>query len=348
MNNCIYISEMNKCYSFCKYGPYCSKHKSNYLLDGNRFLISTRFTYKSGDYLKQDLIRFYSRYCDGINTYKKNEKKDYYFKKVCDIITNYNIINDTYLSEIIKIQSLIRRYLTIELFRDKHKICSNNEDFYTFEELNQIEPNYFYSFKDKNNLYWGFDIRSLKKLFEMKSTQNPYTTDEITEDIIEEIKDRINTLKEKKIYKDIINTDFKDRKSSIKQKTVDLISDIELSGYTIHIDWFLKLNGRRLKELYRQLEDLWNYRLSGFRETKISLVPPDGLLFTTPVNDVMDYNSVEDLQELILTNINKFKNIENPADKRLGYMYFILCLSYVSYPCLVTHSDWITYAISNM
>jgi hypothetical protein len=339
-NKCEYIDQTNLdgCNGCSRYGNYCYKHRRNYLIDENNLIIKDKFTNKISDYLVKDLEYFYIHILD-CNYKKKSLSK----KELFDLLSIKLKSVERFKSEeskIIIIQRSIKKFLINLRLR-----CNNNEDFYTFEELNKIEPNYFFSFKDKNNLYWGFDIRSLKKLFEMNLTTNPYTREKLFNNIIIKIKDRINNLKEKKIYKDIVNTDFKDRKSSIKQKTVDLISDIELNGYTIQIDWFLKLNGRRLKELYRQLEDLWNYRLSNFRETKILLSPPDGLLFTTPVNDVMDYNSVEDLQELILNNINKFKNIENPADKRLGYMYFILCLSYVSYPCQVTHSDWISFAI---
>lgn len=343
MNKCEYIDQTNlsKCNGKLRCGNYCYKHRRNFLIDENNLIIKDRFTNRLSDYLLTDLEYFYINKIDSKFNKRSLSKKDI-----------FNLISDNINSgerykvnefKIIMVQRIIKKYLLNLRLR-----CNNNEDFYTFEELNKIEPNYFYYFKDNKDLYWGFDIRSLKKLFEMKLNSNPYTTEKISDDIVLKIKDRINNLKEKKIYKDIINTDFKDRKSSIKQKTVDLISDIELSGYTIHIDWFLKLNGRKLKELYRQLEDLWNYRLNGFRETKILLSPPDGLLFTTPINDVMDYNSVEDLQELILNNVSKFKNLEDQGDKRLGYMYFILCLSFVSYPCSVTHSDWIAYAISNM
>ena len=342
MNKCEYIDQknLNICNQKSRYGNFCYKHRRNYLIDENNLIIENRFTNKFSDYLLKDLQYYYIHNLD--SKFNKKSTKKEIFNLISKSIQSgkREKINE---SNIIIIQRLIKKYLLSLRSR-----CNNDEDFYTFEELIKIEPNYFYSFKDDNDLYWGFDIRSLQKLFEMNMGTNPYTTEKISGDIILQIKDRINNLKEKKIYKDIINTDFKDRKSSIKQKTVDLISDIELNGYTIHIDWFLKLNGRRLKELYRQLEDLWNYRLSGFRETKILLSPPDGLLFTTPISDVINYNSVEDLQELILNNVCKFQNIEDSGDKRLGYMYFILCLSFVSYPCSVTHSDWIDYAISNM
>ena len=66
------------------------------------------------------------------------------------MITKYNIYRDAYMSEIIKIQSLIRKYLARESFKKKHKICSNNEDFYTFELIKEIDPIYLYIYKEKS------------------------------------------------------------------------------------------------------------------------------------------------------------------------------------------------------
>ena len=182
----------------------------------------------------------------------------------------------------------------------------------------------------------------------MGNPKNPYTTEEISDEIKNKVINKIQLLKNNNTYKDIDDTYFKDRKSTIKQKAVDLFSDIELNGYPCHLDWFMKLSGRRLKELYKQLEDLWNYRLNNYEDTKILLSPPDGKLFTTPIQDVNNYDSLEDLQELILHDVSKFKDIENNSNKKLGYMYFIICLSFVCHECWSIHQDWLVYAITNV
>ena len=43
-------------------------------------------------------------------------------------------------------------------------------------------------------------------------------------------------------------------------KKLLIYSYIEQSGYTCQIEWFTNLSIRRLKKLYKQLEDIWNYR----------------------------------------------------------------------------------------
>ena len=172
---------------------------------------------------------------------------------------------------------------------------------------------------------------------------NPYTTEKIPDKVIKEVKNKVKYMKDKNSYEDITETIQRDRKNSIKQKGVDLFSDIEQNGYSCEISWFFDLSGRRLKALYKELEDLWNYRAQLDIGAKKLICPPDGLVFNTPVSEVLHYNCKEDLQELILHDVSKFKNAINPSDRRLGYMYFIVGLSILSPPCYLTHQDWVAY-----
>ena len=247
---------------------------------------------------------------------------------------------ETKVNLIIRVQSLVRRYIVNQ--RNNISLCNNSEDFYTYELLPDIEPFYFYSYKDSKGIYWGFDIRSFIKLIEL-NYPNPYTIEEIPPQIIADVKTKINKLKSQEKYEDLIDTHQRDRKECIKQKTVDLFSLIEQHGYTCQIDWLLSLSRRKLKELYKQLEDIWNYRSQLSEEAKINICPPDGRIFTTPIIEVMNYNSKEDLQELILHDVSKFTNCEVDADRRLGYMYFIIGLGFVSRDCYIAHSNWLAF-----
>lgn len=337
MNKCQYItkkeSELLKCKFNSKYGNFCYKHRKYHLLDDEQNLIQDNFTFQKKDYNKIDLVIF----CKKNKLIIKNKNKDDLFNKVCNYISYNNKYKDD-LDLIFKIQKNFRRSS-----KQIYEKCNNSEDFYTFDNLKDISDKYFYHYKDNNNLLWGFDIRSLIKLISLNQN-NPYTTEKFPEDIIQDIKKKYNLVKKRESYEDLQELDTLDRKNSIKQKTVDLFSDIELNGYSCQIDWFLKLNNRKLKELYRQLEDIWNYRLRYNRELKIKLVPPEGKLFTTPISDLLNYNNKEELQELILNDICKFKNIQDLNDRKLGYMYFLLGLSTVSIECSTSH-EWISHAI---
>ena len=333
MNLCEFTNEGVNCKSLKKYGKYCKKHKRYHLIDDNNLIIKDKFTFQIKDYLLNDLKTYY---CRRINDKKGNHLKKFYFEEICKHIEKINNYEET---KIIKIQSLFRRNKILNSLR---KNCNNTEDFYTYDPLSEIDDKYFYSYTDSKGFKWGFDIRSLVKLIEM-DYPNPYTTEKFSNKILKDVKEKISKLKNNNLFINIEENILRDRKASIKQKVVDLFSDIELNGYSCQVNWFLEMSGRRLKELYKQLEDLWNYRAQLSQESKRNICPPDGRIFTTPIIEVMNYNCKEDLQELIIHDVSKFKNSINLSDKKLGYMYFIIGLSVVSPPCFLTHQDWVSF-----
>ena len=79
--------------------------------------------------------------------------------------------NEKYKS-IYKIQSNTRRRLLNKNIKLRvlayinRKLCNNDEDFYTYEPVQEIEDLYFFSYQDDQNNHWGFDVRSLKKLID--------------------------------------------------------------------------------------------------------------------------------------------------------------------------------------
>ena len=335
MNKCCYISDETKCSGTKKYGTYCYKHRRNFLIENN-MIEATKFTGLGKDYLKSDL-ESYSHFIMGIKP--KTQKKDVLFVKVHQFITRINEYDETDIKEIIKIQSLIRGNNIRSTMN--YRTCNNLEDFYTYENLGDIKSLYFYSYKDKNKIRWGFDIRSLDKLIEMKYP-NPYTTELLSPRMISDVKHRLNEIKKHRSYENISDLIERDRSENIKQKAVDLFSMIEQSGYFCQIDWFLNLGLHKIKELYKQLEDIWNYRTQLSNEMKREVCPPDGRIFITSIPEVL-LMSKEDIQELILSDIGKFNNCQNESNRRLGYMYFIIGLGSVSNQCYATHHDWLAF-----
>ena len=124
---------------------------------------------------------------------------------------------------------------------------------------------------------------------------------------------------------------------------VDLFSFIEQSGYTCQIEWFTSLSLRRLKELYKQLEDIWNYRSQLSEDMKRNICPPNADIFKTPLIDVMNYNIKEDIQELILHEVMKFTQANTDSDRKLGFMYFLIAFGIVSHPCYLAHIEWLEF-----
>ena len=320
------------------YGKYCYKHRSNYLLNKDGCILLERFTKKESDYLVDDL-RKTLKSLDMRDTIRKANKHKLYttlLQYYTDKIEPYHICT----SEIIYIQ---RHYKQIQCKKlnalrgegfINMKLCNNDVDFYTYESPDEIDEKYFFSYKDKNNFVWFFDIRSFNKLIEKKQG-NPYTRDELPPQVIQRAVDLSNKLgiKDNLIKKTVHIS----RKQNIKQMTIDIFSTIEQCGYECHFDWFLRLTMANLKKLYRNLEDLWNYRLQLTHVAKSRIVPPNGEIFKIPVNEVFQIMNIYSLQELILQEISKFNLAISDEDKKLGYVYFLIGLGQVSPICYHSH-----------
>ena len=94
------------------------------------------------------------------------------------------------------IQKNARRYFTkivLDLMgpaKFNRKICVNDSDFYTMEPLINISFDNFFSYKDKENFIYGFELSSLiqyikvkEKSGEMRRIKNPYNRDSMKREI---------------------------------------------------------------------------------------------------------------------------------------------------------------------
>ena len=93
----------------------------------------------------------------------------------------------------IKIQTCFRRWICRYMIRLQGKavhnraLCINDVDFCTMEPIKEISNDYFYSFTDKNEFTYGFDITSLIEMFKRNNKTNPYTREPWSTSHINEI-----------------------------------------------------------------------------------------------------------------------------------------------------------------
>ena len=341
---CKFSEDNINCQNKIKYGGYCFKHRRYHLIDNN-LINYDNFTYKPSDYLKKDIINTLISMGTIVNK-TKNDTKGLLFNKLLEkykTLDKYS--NDT--PSILKIQKIIKKKNNISSLKgigyiNKDK-CNNTEDFFSFEEINDIDDRYFFSYEDKNKFIWFFDIRSFNKLIEMEQP-NPYTRDPIPSNVVKRAKKLTEKLKLNNNDNQVDLQLIKQTKEQIvKQKTVDLFASIEQAGYECNIVWFLNLHRDLLKKLYRNLEDLWNYRLPLTQEMKSRIAPPTGNVFSMRVNDVFRISNKQDLQSIILNEVSKFQGAVQEGDKKLGYMYFLIGLGMVSEECYYAH-QWLMLA----
>ena len=336
--HCLCTQDGGSCEKRPTYGGYCKQHRSQYLLKDGIIRID-HFTNKESDYYLKDITKFCVS-CIGIHAKQLvGKKKSEKFKMIQPWILEFKS-HLNHISHIIKIQAWYRRHRVLSHFNER-KQCNNKEDFYSFDSVTKIPPLYFYSFVDEQGFRWGFDIRSLDKLIQDQEPKNPYTRIAIQLQEITKIQHRIQEIKQVAPYEDIIDIVIRDRKTAIKQKTVDLFSKIEQSGYTCHIDWFFALSIRRLQLLYKEFEDVWNYQAQLTPEMKRIIAPPDGRVFVTSISDIWNMRDKEEVQEHILEALSKFTHSGN-ANAGLGYMYFLIAFGRYSQPCYLAHCNWLS------
>ena len=174
-----------------KYGGYCYKHRRGHLVETDTKRIKLEnWTDKCSDYLKEDIIHsilYFTKKLpidQGCPTW---DKKDL-FLLLSEEINKLKKYDSDDIKKIIKIQEKFksRRFdllnnLRGEGYKDKKK-CNNENDFFTYDSISEIEDKYFFSYKDNSGFIWFFDIRSFNKLIEMNQ-ENPYTREEIPSNI---------------------------------------------------------------------------------------------------------------------------------------------------------------------
>ena len=340
---CDFVQNNSKCGRKKCYGEYCCKHKREHLVQNN-FINIVNFTDKPSDYLKNDII-------STLNTidkkkYNKSLKKDIVFNILSSKISRFQHYTDNSNSVIMiqryykdkynKQQSLIRG----EGFLQKD-LCNNKEDFFTYEPVNEIDDKYFFSYKDDNNIIWFFDVRSLKKLIELKQP-NPYTMISFNDNVIYRANKIIDNLKKSNIstdFKDEIKQVEKDKKKLLKQKITDVFASIERLGLSVNTSWFTSLHIIQLKKVYGLMEDIWNYRAELSLQTKLRMCPPDGRIFNKHPHEIRNLSDRNKMMDYILTDINKFNSAESDSDKKTGFMYFLIALSKVN-PLVLDIHPW--------
>ena len=122
-----------------------------------------------------------------------------------------------------------------------------------------------------------------------------------------------------------------------------------LDQYT-NPSWFLDLNHSSLIKFYKELEDIWNYRLNLDKETKKRIVPPNGMVFTVePKHVAKDYTNIDKLQNLCLTIIEKLiYSAEDRSDRVNGCIYVLLAFVIVNKQAAESMPSYYTMVTGNI
>lgn len=280
-------------------------------------------------------LKYYNLDCKG----KKKELLD----RLKTFFNKLNEKNVKYNSEIIIIQKYIRGYLARKKIKNKdyffrHK-CLNDEDFYTFESIESIDPLYFFSFSDSGFSYY-FDIRSFHKLIKSNPI-NPYTREPIPNSAIEKFNLRYNEIKDNKNYSEFELPEVSEEQK-FKNYVIEVFQKIDetdcVAGGT-NTDWFYNLSQYNLLKFYKILEDIWFYRASLTYSQMREIVPQENM-FKNDFNKLvknkhfLSKSFKRKIEYIILKEMEKLvSSSPNPIHRSTGAYYVLTALVEVSVEC---------------
>ena len=221
----------------------------------------------------------------------------------------------------------------------KRDICTNNSDFFTMEELKDIDYLQFFSYKDIDGYIYGFDIISLYNLISKtenkREIRNPYNRIEIPKIIIHSVR---YLLRLSKVFKHNIEIDIKDitteisPQKSIELRTIGLFQKIDSLGNYSDPVWFLSLSRIELIRLVRELMDIWDYRAQITTQTKRAICPPHGELFRhLSLYYLQNETQINNIRKILLDVFEKLINSGiDTESKSLGAIYILGSLTLVN------------------
>lgn len=252
----------------------------------------------------------------------------------------------------ILIQSIFRMHLIKKDLQlrgpalKNRKLCVNDNDFYSLEQLSNIPTESFFSYKGEGEFVYGFDLNSIISLIKNSNQDkliNPYNRENMIE-IVSNINAliRINNIIRKKQSSISVSSKLNDvsdllRMAKIKplnQRINDLFIEIDQLGNYTQSEWFSELNRQELLRYFRCMYDIWNYRAQLSFDTKRKICPlrdPFGNLyysfshFLNLSDDQLKMLCLSIMEQMVLTGIDK-------DHKMLGTFHALTALTVVSAP----------------
>ena len=274
----------------------------------------------------------------------------------------YTFLRESFYGNII--QKWVRRHFVKCLLYYKgpalknRKLCNNNSDFYTLENIENIPFIQFISYKDIDNFIYGFDLMSLcEYLRSNNDAKNPYNRNKFPDNIqliIRKIKSLSNILDinlKNIVVREIVSPNNENnyyQNINIREKTVELFLKIDEMGHITNINWFTELSHVRLIRFIRELYDIWTYRAQLSRAIQLQIIHPSGNPFHTLMYRDVQNLTYEQLQKYVLKTMENFitKGIDQES-KSLGVFYVLCALTLVS-PQAAQSMPWLYQSVQHM
>ena len=249
----------------------------------------------------------------------------------------------------LKIQKVFRGFLQRKLHRLQgpalidRKICTNDTDFFTMDDMIEIPVTQFYSYRDGDDFVYGFNIVSLHNLIQKEGlrAKNPYNRSEFDSKVKESVSSMIRISKALKIPIEIeLKNEVMDPAKRMELKILELFQTMNSYGNYANSEWFSDLSRNSHIRFARELVDIWNYRALLTAAKKQEICPPHGTPFlgTPYFTNVANNASLSNLsiEMIVKYNVQIIENLVKSAididNKTLGTFYVLSALTLVSQP----------------
>jgi len=259
---------------------------------------------------------------------KELQKRTYNFLKYSHYAINIQRIFKGYL-----IRNYIRLHGPALLNRN---LCVNDTDFYTLDSISAIPHYQFFSYTDKDDFIYGFDICSLYNLITKGNdhSKNPYNRIDFPNTLVHDL---IKIIKISKLLKYDTNVTIEDTtkdlssEQKIKLRAISLFQKIDELGHYTNSEWLLSLNRVQLIKYIRELIDIWLYRAQLTNQVKNDICPPNGNPFSGCDISSLCVNNFTDIRKKVFRIINNMiSNGTTRANKSLGAFYCLSALTLVN------------------
>lgn len=281
------------------------------------------------------------------NNYKVLQLKDmcrHYKQKVSGnknqlVSRMYNYLRLS--ASVVVIQKAIREHLLRKYnlargpARLNRKLCVNETDFFTMEQLSDIPPSQFFSYADSEDQVYGFSIMSLYNLLSKgdQYTSNPYNRQPFPKGL----RANINLiLKLSTSFGDEIEIEIEQEEELTPEKQIELRSltlfqNIDALGNYSDCSWFNSLSRTNLIRFLRELADIWTYRAQLSEHVKREICPPVGDPFRAINLHALPNLAMNSLKRLCLGVMEHMVNRgTNESSRALGANYVLCALTLVN------------------
>jgi len=243
-------------------------------------------------------------------------------------------------SKIVKIQVVWKKYL-LNVYnnlrgpgRFNRKLCVNETDFFTMDDISATPYEQIYTYKDEIGQIYAFEISSLFNLFKKGSshTTNPYNRVPFPPNVRNDLK---RILRLCKIFGDEIDVSIEEIaaipiEKQLELRAIGLFHEIDSLGNYTDPTWFNSLDRIMLIRFMRELGDIWHYRAQLSHQAKRDICPPVGNPFGTLNMRALPVFPHEQLKRMALNVVEiMVKHGICESNRTLGANYVLCALTLV-------------------